>query len=180
MNLGLFYLERRDPAKAEGEYRAALALQPDFVPAYANLADLYRATDRESDAVAMLEIGLQQAPGNADLAHALGLAYVRQSNVAKALPLLAHAADADPGNPRYAYVYGVALHDNGQAKKGLVVLDQALQRFPGDRQLLQALAEYAREVGDSARADAYAKRLEAIAPAEAADAPAGSNGAKVQ
>ena len=170
INLGLFFTERRDPVQAEGEYRAALALEPDFVPAYVNLADLYRTYNREGEAEAVLNEGLRMSPGDADLSHSLGLSRVRQGRVAEALPLLAQAASAAPDNVRYAYVHGVALHDSGQPGEGMVVLDKALQRFPNNPELLQALSEYARSAGDSRRADAYAKRLDALAPA-AADRP---------
>ena len=180
MNLGLFYTERNDPRQAEAEYRAALALQPDFVPGYANLADLYRTYQRDADAEAVLQTGLQKVPGNADLSHALGLVRVRAGRVADALPLLAHAAQADPANARYAYVYGVALHDSGQAKSGATVLEQALKRFPADREILYALAGYARDAGDTAHADAYAKRLAALETAAAGNSSQAPDASKVQ
>jgi Tfp pilus assembly protein PilF len=167
MNLGLFYSERRDPTHAEAEYRSALALEPDFVPAYVNLADLYQRYKREDDAETALNAGMQHDADNADLTHASGLLRVRQGRAADALPLLAKAAQLDPGNPRYAYVYGIALHDTGQGKKGVAVLEQALVRFPSNPELLSTLATYARDAGDMRRADAYAKRLAAIAPQEA-------------
>ncbi len=170
LNLGLFYVERRDPLKAEAEYRAALALEADFVPAYVNLADLYRIYHREADAETELTDGLQQVPGNADLQHALGLLRVRQGRLADALPLLEGAARADPNNARYAYVYGVALHDSGHAKQGESVMERALIRFPYDPNLLSALAAYARDAGDLKRAAAYNKRLAETAPSAADDA----------
>jgi tetratricopeptide (TPR) repeat protein len=159
LNLGLFYVERRDPQRAEAEYRAALALEADFVPAYVNLADLYRIYHREADAETMLTDGLQEVPGNPDLQHALGLLRVRQGRIADALPLLEGAARADPNNARYAFIYGVALHDSGHAKQGVSVMERALLRFPRDPNLLSALAAYARDAGDPKRAEAYAKRL---------------------
>ena len=55
LNLGLFYTERRDPKQAEAEYRAALALQSDFIPAEVNLADLYRTYSRDADAEKVLD-----------------------------------------------------------------------------------------------------------------------------
>ena len=142
LNLGLFYSERRDVLRSEEEYRAAIALDPQFVPAYLNLADLYRSYHRDSDAETVLAAGLQKAPGNADLTHALGLLRVRQGRMADALALLARAARLDPGNPRYAYVYGVALHDSGHSAKAVAVLEQALRRFPDDPNLQSALASY--------------------------------------
>lgn len=164
VNLGLFYFERRDPIRSESEYRAALALQADFVPAYVNLADLYRTYSREADAEAILTTGLRNAAGSADLEHALGLLRVRQGHVADALPLLKEAAEEDSGNPRYAFVYGVALHDSGQVKQGVAVLERALTRFPHNINLLSALAAYARSAGDTRRAESYAKQLADMAP----------------
>jgi predicted CXXCH cytochrome family protein len=164
VNLGLFYFERRDPKGSEAEYRAALAVQSDFIPAYVNLADLYRTYNREADAETTLAEGLQKAPGNADLSHALGLLRIRQKRASEALPLLEAATRADPNNARYAYVYGVALHDSGQAKAGIASLEKALARFPRNPNLLSALAAYAQAAGDSKRAEAYSKRLAEIAP----------------
>ena len=166
--------------QAETEYRAALALEPDFTPAYVNLADLYRTYSRENDAEATLSAGLQKVPGNADLSHALGLVRVRQRRIADALPLLAQAAHADRNNPRYAYVYGVGLHDSGQSKQGVAVLEQALQRFPNNPDLLSTLGGYARDSGDMKRAEAYAKRLAEMAPPAAAQEQSPADRPKVR
>ena len=46
-NLGTYFAARGRVAAAETEMRAALALDPTFVPAYVNLADIYRAEQRE-------------------------------------------------------------------------------------------------------------------------------------
>jgi len=164
MNLGLFYSDRRDYTRAEAEYRAAVALQPDFIPGYVNLAHLYQTSHREDDAEAALKAGIQQDARNADLTHSLGLLRVRQSRTADALPLFAQAAEWASDNPHYAYVYGVALHDLGQGKKAESVLEQALDRFPNNPELLNVLVAYAREAGDAGRADGYARRLAEIAP----------------
>ena len=44
VNLGTYYLERGDAARAEAEYRTARRLEPYFAPAAVNLADLYRTS----------------------------------------------------------------------------------------------------------------------------------------
>jgi len=80
----------------------------------------------------------------------------------EALPLLEAGASADPNSPRYAYVYGVALHDSGQGKHAIAVLERALTRFPRDPDLLSALSAYTLAAGDTGRAQAYSKRLQAI------------------
>ena len=162
INLGLFYAERRDPLKSEAAYRHAMSIESDFVPAYVNLADLYRMYGRESEAEAVLDEGLRKTPGNADLSHALGLVRIRQRRLPDALPLLAHAALAAPENWRYAYIHAVALHDTGQGAGAIAVLEQAVTRFPRSVELLTALTEYNREAGDDKQADAYMARLDAL------------------
>jgi Tfp pilus assembly protein PilF len=166
LNLALFHLERGEATRAEAEYRAALKLEPDFAPAWLNLADLYRALGRDEAGETVLGEGLQRLPGDGDLLHALGLLRVRQGRPAEALALLRQAAAARQDNPRYAYVYAVALNDAGRPGESLSVLRAALERFPNDRELLFAAAGYARAAGDKAAAARYARRLAAIAPGD--------------
>src|SRR4030095_775983 len=47
--LGTFYDNRDDAEKAETEFKAGIGLDPNFVPAYVNLADLYRARGRDAE-----------------------------------------------------------------------------------------------------------------------------------
>jgi len=163
-NLGTFFAERGDPARAESEYRHAIRLQPDFVPAYVNLADLYRSTGREADAAATLNAGLKQVPGDASLLHTLGLQRVREKRIAEALPLLKRAADAQPANARFAYVYGVALYTGGRKTEGIAALKRGLDRSPNDPDLLFGLAAFSREAGRLPDARGYASRFAAVAP----------------
>jgi predicted CXXCH cytochrome family protein len=107
-NLGGFYAERGRYMEAEAEFRAALALDPAFVPAWVNLADLMRLRQREPDAEALLRQGLERSPEDATLHHALGLSLVRQKKNAEALRELKRATELAPANARFAYVYGVA------------------------------------------------------------------------
>jgi Flp pilus assembly protein TadD len=99
---------------AEAEYRAALRLDPTFVPAWANLGDLMRMQGREAEAESILREGLSKSPRDATLHHALGLSLVRQQRGAEALRELKQATELDPRNERYAYVYEVAVAELGQ------------------------------------------------------------------
>ena len=164
LNLGIVHAARGDARAAEAEYRAALRLQPDFAPAYVNLADLFRRLAREADAAAILEQGVRAAPGDADLAHALGLQRVRERRQPEALALFAKAAAARPDNPRYAYVHAVALHAAGRRDEALAGLEASLARAPNDVDLLYALAAFTREAGRAAVAQDYLRRLAALAP----------------
>jgi predicted CXXCH cytochrome family protein len=162
-NLGSFEARRGATAQAEQDLRAAIALDVLFVPAYANLADLYRAQGREADAERVLRDGLRRVPASAVLHHGLGLALVRAKRPTEALAELAKAAALDPANARYAYVYGVALYSAGRADQALALLVSASVKHPTDTDVLAALASFYRERGEAAKAQAYTERLRAVA-----------------
>jgi predicted CXXCH cytochrome family protein len=113
-NLGAFLADRGELTASEAEYRAALALDQRFVPAWANLADLMRLSGREADTEATLREGLKQVPGAAALHHSLGLSLVRQQRKPEALKELKRATELEPTNRRFAYVYEVARADLAQ------------------------------------------------------------------
>ncbi len=164
LNLGIVAAERGDAVEAAAEYRAALARDPGFIPAYVNLADLHRAAGRDADAAAVIAEGLAAAPDDPSLLHALGLQRVREQRLADALPLLRRAAEAQPANVRFAYVYGVALQSTGRADEATAVLAAALARAPFDPSLLSALAAFERDAGRRDAALDYARRLATVVP----------------
>lgn len=163
-DLGLVYVERGDTAAAEQAFRQALKLQPDFVPAYVNLSDMYRAMGREEDAGKILDEGLKAVPGNASLLHAKGLALIRQQQPKEALSWLERAHRAEPSNARFAYVYGVALDSAGQHEQARKLWEESLRAAPYDPSLLFALAGAERDAGNKEQARDYAQRLVAVAP----------------
>ncbi|MCY3759422.1 MAG: HEAT repeat domain-containing protein, partial [Acidobacteria bacterium] len=110
LNLGDLYRDRRDLERAEASYRQAIALEPAFIPAYLNLADLCREMDREDEGKKLLLEALKIAPRSASAQHSLGLLLVRTGERRAALGHLAQAAELEPDNSRHAYVYGVALN----------------------------------------------------------------------
>ncbi len=78
LNLGLLDLRRRQLTEAEAEYRTALRLDPNFVPALVNLADLDRAQGRDEEGAELLRKAMAIEPDNADVRYALGLYLVRK------------------------------------------------------------------------------------------------------
>ncbi len=59
---GLRHLDRGDLALAEASFRASLALAPDYHPARGNLANALAAQQRYDEAIAELEIVLEDRP----------------------------------------------------------------------------------------------------------------------
>jgi len=164
MNIGNLAVARGDADTAIAQYRQAIAIDPLFVAAYVNLADVYRATGREVDAQVILRQGLAADPRSAILHHTLGLALTRQKARDVALQEFKTAVQLAPGDARLAYVYAVALNDAGQATDALSVLKTALKVNPHDSNLLIGLVYFSQQAGDTGAARRYATQLRELDP----------------
>ena len=164
LNLSLLYSQLGREDDARRELMTALQLDPKFVPAMVNLADLCRAEGRDGDAEQWLRKAVATAPNGAGPIHALGLLRVRQKRYADALALLGKAAELQPENARYSYVYAVALNSNGQPSKAIAVLEKAHRQRPADREVLGGLVAIERDRGNRKAAVAYAEQLANLDP----------------
>jgi predicted CXXCH cytochrome family protein len=163
-SLANLYALRGDGETAIAQYRKAIELDPTFVQAYANLADLFRARGAESESEAVLRAGLARNPGAAALHYALGLSLTRQKRPAEAIKAFAEAVKLDPAQPRFAYVYAVVQNDSGRKTEALQTLEAAHKRSPYDRDVLSALAHYTAAGGDRETALRYVKQLQELDP----------------
>jgi len=109
-----------------------------------------------------LRQGLNVAPKNAILHHALGLALVRLNRSDEALRELERATALEPGNARFAYVYAVALHSTGRVDAAIAKLEKALLAHPNDRDIVTALASFHQARGEHAAANRHAERLKSL------------------
>ncbi len=164
MNLASLYAQMNRTSDAEGELRTALRLDPNFVPAMVNLADLYRAEGREDEGQELLLRAITAAPDAAEPVHALGLLRVRQKKYTEALTWLSKAVVLQPDNTRYSYVYAVALQSSGQAGQAIRVLEQVHQRHPADREIFIGLISFEQENGNLTSAIKYARELASLFP----------------
>ena len=164
--LGNFYARRGQTADAEAEFKAALRLSPQFTPAAINLADLYRQLGRDGEGENVLRAAIVASPRDAGLHHALGLVLTRLKRADEAVDELRLAAEIEPERTRYAYVYAVALNSAGRRDEAMKVLKENLVRHPNDRDTLQALISFSRDMGNFAVALEYAEQLARIAPGD--------------
>lgn len=163
-NLGVLELALGNAAGAEAAFRLAIQRDPTFAPAYLNLAEVLRGTDREAEAEGTLRDALRWDVGDPTVYHALGLSMVRQGKRKEALPLLEKAARLGIANPHFAYVYAVALQDSGDHRGALKVLERTQAQFPGNLEVLMFLVQVHRDSGDVDGARRWARRLSAAAP----------------
>jgi predicted CXXCH cytochrome family protein len=141
VNLGNIHAAQGRVADAERAYRRAMALDPDWIPAYVNLADLYRALGRDAEGESVLRDGLEKNPQAAALHHSLGLLKVRQKDMNAALSSLKKAAELAPDNARFTYVYAVGLDSVGRTEEAITIARAGLKRVPADRSLQQLLSQ---------------------------------------
>lgn len=73
LGLGALRAGRGDHAGAKAAFEKAIVIDSTFVPAYVNLADLYRGMGDETAAQTALRRGIARQPRSAALHHALGL-----------------------------------------------------------------------------------------------------------
>jgi len=165
-NLAIVRAESGDLAGAEQAYRDALALEPQWVPAIANLADLYRATGRDSEGGAVIEAGLQRVPDSPALHYTYGLWLTRAHRSADALVEYRRAAALAPTEASYAYAYGLALAGANKPREALAELERGHALSIDDADLLEALASLNHQFGDQAVAARYAQRLVEMYPFE--------------
>jgi len=167
LNLALLFAKELELGKAEAQLKIALSLDPSFVPAAVNLADLYRASGREGEAERALRNAIASYRDDASLEYALGLSMVRQGRRQEALSHLSTAAKLDPSNARCGYVYAVALADAGQPDQAIGELDRVLKLHPYDVDSLFAAADLYEKAGKPEQALSYARRLVEITPDDA-------------
>ncbi|WP_139556932.1 multiheme c-type cytochrome [Methylotetracoccus oryzae] len=153
--------------QAVEQYQAALAIQPGFAPAYANLADLYRALGQEDKVREMLSQGLSAAPNDAGLHYAHGLHLVRVGRTPAGLAEIKRAAELAPDDDRYTYGYAVGLYSSRNKKPAFDFLAAHLRAHPNDREALYLLAQMAIESGRQATLAPYRSRLEQFAEEDA-------------
>jgi predicted CXXCH cytochrome family protein len=166
LSLGLLYIRLGRLGEAEASLRTALRLDPRFVPAMVNLADLYRAQNRDDAGETILRQAVSVAPANAEATHSLGLLLVRRGQSPEALERLRQADALRPDVPRYGYAYALALQAKGEAAGAVAALEQTHLRHPADRTVLVGLVAMERARGNATAAIRYVQKLLELSPTD--------------
>jgi tetratricopeptide (TPR) repeat protein len=163
-NLGNIALELTNLPEAEQHYLTAIDVEAIFVPAYVNLADLYRQQGDESKAQALLKQGLGVNPKAADLHYSMAMSLIRTQQKDAAVFVLAKAADLASVNSNYHYTYALLLQDRGNIGEAINAFERAFQLTPNNPDISYSLAQVYVQVGQYDEALNYAQHLSRLEP----------------
>ena len=131
-NLGVALFESGQAAHAQERYRKALAIDPDYAPAYNNLGVALRARGGVAEAIAVYQEGLRRREDYADLHYNLGNALSEAGRLADAEAAFRRAIALEPDSAPAHRNLGNLLAAQGLAAAGMVYLRRALALAPDD------------------------------------------------
>ncbi|MDF1812658.1 MAG: tetratricopeptide repeat protein [Verrucomicrobiales bacterium] len=167
MGLGLFYTDTGEMEKALDAYRDAARIEPEFVPARINLAELLFQLNRPKEAEKEFRAAVEAAaiPENEGQARdALARFLIRMKRHEEGIAELAKATKLMPNHAQTQYFYAVALNSTGKTEQALTYLERATELDPNNPEYLMGAAAICRDAGKAAQALSYAQRALDLQP----------------
>lgn len=157
--IGSILMRAGDPVAAETEYRAALALDPNFAEAHTSLGFALVALDRLDEAEAAFNTARRFAPRGID--NDIGFARVAEArnDPDGALKAYLEAAERDPLNPAPLVAAGRVEAKRNANAEAEARYREALEIDPGDPDALAALAELLDAMGRADEAEAVRRQM---------------------
>ncbi|WP_348266632.1 tetratricopeptide repeat protein [Edaphobacter sp. DSM 109919] len=149
----------QDYSTAEREYKAVLAVVPDFAQVHLNLGLIYQLENRTPEAMTEFHRALKIKPGLAAANLMLGVDYCKMGEGTRAIPYLTAAVNQDPTRPE-SWSWLAAAHEmSGDVKAELVTVKHALKLQPQNVDLLYLLGHTYEQLGK-----AEVERMQAADP----------------
>ncbi len=138
--LAEFHMIANDAAAAAEQYRAALAVEPQYVPARLGLAHLLTRTGRAEEAQREYETVLAGHPSSVPAHRGLAICLATQGRMEQAAEHFGRVIELAPGDNRARLAWGSALLGAGQYDRAADVLEVLVTGGidPGDDLALQA------------------------------------------
>lgn len=160
--LGDIYRQRRRFDDAQAEYEKALTLTPNDPAALLGLASAYLGNGNIDKAIQTAQLGLKQAPADADLNLLMGEALVSRHQYAGAEPFLLKALSAKPQMlPHVHALLGQIYAETGKTPQAIEQLRLGLASDQNGS-LHYQLARLYRRTGDTKAAAAAIDQMKAI------------------
>ena len=151
VNLGNYFLDRKDPSRALAAFTQALRLEPDSAGAHVNVALACDAANDAAGAEQHLRKAVALDATSAAAQLNLGLLLGGQGRIAEARAALRAALDADPRSAPAAYNLAI-LSAEDDPEAAVTLLEKASALAPFVPRYAWALAFYLQKSGESDRA----------------------------
>ena len=125
--------------QAATEYRALLAIKPEYLEAQANLGVVLAQMGRYDEAITAYESALKLAPTFQPLRLNLGIAYYRAGRFEKAIPVFEQVLNSAPEALQARQLLGLSFVELGRDADALPHLQRALGLAPDDPAVLYSL-----------------------------------------
>ena len=159
-NLGNFYSNKGNFAKAEKFYRTAIKKDSLFFPAKSNLALLYYNQGKLKEAENLFLDLIRNHEEYTQGEYYLGLLYAEQKRYNEAADILEKATQRPPVNPRIYYNLGLIYQFLNEQKKAEISLHKAYSVSPDEFDIIYALVDYNIKNGNKRTALRYAEELD--------------------
>lgn len=165
-NLGNYYAMTKEIARAEENYREALAIDPLFFPAKVHLALIHYQQGKLDQAEILLADLVKNHPEVQDGYYYLAILYGEQKRYSEAIGLLEKAIAMKGTNTRLYYNLGLIYQLTGQDEKCVSALKKGHNAYPCDFDILYALYAYYWNKNDRSGAKPYIDQLKYCFPEE--------------
>ena len=159
MMLARLYIAAEEHDKAVALLVPFISDQPEQVEAVALLAEAYQATDRDADAIALLEKSVVDSP---ELLSTLGQAYQDQGRWRDAAKAYEGAVQERPQFLPLRTQWATALLNAGEPQRAREILEEGSAGNSRSSRALYLLSEAQRRTRDFAAAEVTARRLIAL------------------
>lgn len=165
--IGVMRLNSNDLPAAADEFRAANALDPDFVLSWANLGAALAKSGDSAGAAAAFQKAEMLDPANVWSPKGMADAALAKGDAKEAVRLMLVAASRDPASPRFLAEAGRIALGAGETQAGIAHLRSALELDPGYAPASAALALHYFETADYASAEPVYRDAADYAPMDA-------------
>lgn len=163
-NLGKTYGDLKNPEKSMDFYKKAIAINPNYAPAYNNMSALLDREEKYELAYNYLVKAYKLAPNNPGVRFNLGFHYVREGQPDKAISLLMGLTGDKQFGDRVHLYLGIAFKQDGQLGRAVTYLRTAMKKNPLNIKLHLHLAEIFYRTGDFERAKGEAAKAISLIP----------------
>jgi tetratricopeptide (TPR) repeat protein len=145
-------------------YRRALAVKPDYAPAYNNLGTALLAKGRAQEAVEAYEQALKLEPDYANAEYNLGNALLQAGHPDRAVPHFRRSLELGPGSADAHNNLGIALAESGQPSEAIAQFREALRYEPDSPRIRRNLGRLLMTPASMDQAIVELSRVVALTP----------------